>query len=130
MTTPNPFEEIERAFDTLGGGLGTDLTGIAVDVVDEGDEFVVRADLPGYDSDDIDVTLQNRRLTIQAERETEAEAGDETFVTRERRRQSTSRTVQLPDPVEPDATANYDRGVLSVRLEKQADADGTDIPVN
>ncbi len=65
MSDRDPFSEIERAFDMLGEQFGVDMGAIPVDVLDKGDAFLVHADLPGYDSEDIDVQLvEDRKLTI------------------------------------------------------------------
>jgi len=134
MTDRDPLSEIERAFDVLGDQFGVDAGGVPTDVVNEGDSFVVRADLPGYDRDDIDVQLvENRSLTISASHTEEGELSDGTYVQRERRHQSTGRTVQLPAAVdESGTTASYEDGVLTVTLPKATgdDDEGTDIPVN
>ena len=133
MSDRDPFSEIERAFDMLGEQFGVDMGSVPVDVVDEGDAFVVHADLPGYDSEDIDVQLsEGRTLTISAEHSEESETSDGRFVQRERRQQSLSRTVTLPEAVtESETSAAYDGGVLTVTLPKAtADDDGTSIPVN
>jgi HSP20 family protein len=135
MSDRDPFSEIERAFDMLGEQFGVDVGAVPVDVVDEGDAFVVHADLPGYDSDDIDVQLvEERDLTISAASSQERDSTDGQYVQRERRQQSLSRSVHLPEAVdEGETTASYDSGVLTVRLGKvrhSEDDDGTDIPVN
>lgn len=114
-------------FGTRAGG------DVPVDVVDEGNAFVVVADLPGYETDDIEVELHDeRRLDITAEREEEREYDDGTVVRRERRTEHRSRTVTLPEPVLAEETeAGYENGVLKVRLGKEtSDSEGTDIPVN
>jgi len=125
--TDDPFGDIEALFDQLTTPAGP--TGApAVDVLDMGDAFEVRADLPGFAVADIEVQVEDNRLHVDAERETES-GGD--FLTRERRRESVSRAVALPADVDPDATeASYDDGVLTVRLPKLTDAnEGTSIPV-
>jgi len=133
MSDRDPFSEIERAFDVLGGQLDVGTSAVPTDIVDDGDRFVVRADLPGFDSDDIDVQLaENQRLTVSASRAEDSEVSDGQFVQRERRRQSASRTVRLPEAVaEGETSATYEEGVLTVTLPKATGADeGTDIPVN
>jgi HSP20 family protein len=134
MSDRDPFSEIERAFDVLGDQFGVTGGAVPTDIVDDGDVFVVRADLPGFDSDDIDVQLtEHRNLTISAASDEESEVTDGRFVQRERHRQSASRTVRLPEDVEEsDTAATYEDGVLTVTLPKRAvDSDeGTDIPVN
>ncbi|WP_276273161.1 Hsp20/alpha crystallin family protein [Haloarcula litorea] len=135
MTDRDPFDELERAFDVLGEQFGVDADTVPTDVVDEGDAFVVRADLPGFDTDDLDVQLaEDRKLTVSAEHSETSSHEDGRYVQRERRRRSASRTVVLPEPVDETGTeATYDSGVLTVRLPKVGPADddeGTDIPVN
>jgi len=130
MSRNDPFGEIERLFDQFG--LDVEGGGVAVDVLDAGDAIEVTADLPGYETDDIDVQLrEGRRLTVIAEAESESEREEGQFVTRERRRQSVSRTVRLPEPVDEAGTeATYTNGVLTVRLPKRERSEGTDIPVS
>lgn len=135
MSDRDPFNEIERAFDVLGAQFGVDTGAVPVDVVDEGDTFVVHADLPGYDGGAIDVRLiEDRELSISAASSQERESIDGQYVKRERRQQSLSRSVRLPEAVDKaETTASYDNGVLTVRLAKVTRSggdDGTDIPVN
>lgn len=134
MSDRDPLSEIERAFDVLGDQFGPTAGAVPTDVIDDGDAFVVRADLPGFASEDIDVQLvENRKLSIEATHEEDSEVGTADFVTRERRHQSVSRTVRLPEAVtESDTAARYEDGVLTVTLPKRtAESDtGTDIPVN
>lgn len=137
----DPFEDIERLFDRLSTqfedldpvdlGLGGSLP---VDLYDDGDSFSLVADLAGYDSDDVAVSLTDERtVRISADREIGSERDEEGIYVRQERRESASRTVSLPDPVDEDeTTASFDRGVLAVTLPKQgpADEDGRTIPVN
>ena len=140
MTRSNPFDDIERMFDRLSeqfssldpADLGASLAGITVDVRDEGEEFVVVADLPGFDTDDIDVTLPDERtLHLRADRESETDHEAGTYVRRERTHESVERSVALPEPVVDEQTsATYDNGVLTVTLRKQTpDDDSRSIPV-
>jgi HSP20 family protein len=125
----DPFADLESLFDQLTNPSGP--TGApAADVVDRGDAFEVRVDLPGFAIEDIEVQVtDDSRLHVDAERSTDDVDGE--FVTRERRQASVSRTLALPADVDPGATeASYDDGVLTVRLPRLADVDdGTTIPV-
>jgi HSP20 family protein len=136
----NPFEDLETAIERVSEQFedGLDLApneGVPVDVLDRGDEYVVVADLPGFDADDVDVTLSDGRLDVTAERdEAVVETGaDETtrYVRRERAGRSVSRSVRLPEPVDADAvTATHSDGVLTVTLPKEReDGDGHTIEV-
>ncbi|MFT4883396.1 MAG: HSP20 family protein [Natronomonas sp.] len=139
----NPFDEIERMFDRMSNRLepfdeGVFEGAVAIDVEETDDAYVVTADLPGFDRDDIDVELAGDRLTLSAthttETETEEGEGDDEgrYLRRERRQQSVSRSVRLPEPVDESATeAEYHNGVLTVTLPKETEGDsGHDIPIN
>ena len=127
----DPFGEIEQLFEQfsqLGGPLGGD---IAVDLLDADDEIIVHADLPGRDPDNVSVQLtENQQLKIEAGQEETSTGGR--YVVRERNLEPASRSISLPAAVdETETEASYDRGVLTVRLQKlTGDGDGTDIPVN
>jgi HSP20 family protein len=133
------FDEIERMFEQMnrqaseefGGGMGSAFgRGMEVDVADRDGEYEVTADLPGYETDEIDVQLAGRTLQIEAERETAADESDENYLRRERRRQSTARSVQLPKPVDPEGvTAQYRNGVLTITIPKLEDEGGHTIEV-
>ncbi len=133
----NPFDEIERMFDQMSRQIepfnDEFLSGsMAVDIRDAGDEYVVTADLPGFDRESIDVELARETLTIAAEQgETRATEDDEQFIRQERTERSVSRSIRLPEPVDEDGTeAQYTNGVLTVHLPKVEAADGHDIPIN
>lgn len=119
-------------FDRMSGGFdgldGLDELGgaIPVDVSETDDSVTVTADLPGYDTDDIDVSVRENQLTVSAEREREEETEDDHYHRRERSHQAVSRSVRLPTDVEEDqASASYTNGVLTVTLPK-ADPDSSD----
>lgn len=129
----DPFSEIEEIIDVVTGGGPEAPTALPVDVADTGDAFVVVTDLPGYDREDVHVTLVDETtLAITADRETEAVEDADRYVTRERQRTSVSRQVGLPAPVEESETsASLDDGVLTVTLPRLGDTSGdsTEIPV-
>lgn len=91
----------------------------SVDVVDNGPELVLRADLPGYDSDDITINVQENGVTIRGEVKDEKETKGADYQIRERSFGSFSRLIQLPAQVKPDeASASFRNGVLEVTLPK------------
>ena len=140
MNRTNPFDEIEQFFGrTPFGGdraWGRDVRTTDIDVAEYDDEFVVMADLPGYDREDIDVRADDGRLTISAEHDTEHESAEpdtehedtgRRYLRRERRHESVTRSVDLPGSViESEATATFQNGVLTVRLPKQTDTETDD----
>lgn len=92
---------------------------LSVDLADHEDSFEVTADLPGYERDDIDLSVTDRTLRISAERDESTEEGEGNYLRRERRRRSVSRSLSLPEEVaEEEASAAYTNGVLTVTLPK------------
>jgi HSP20 family protein len=138
----DPFKEIEELFEQLNSGFA-DLSGefeevgagggVHVDVADADDEIVVVADVPGFEPDDIDVSVSDRQLRISAEHSAEAEQEDEDthYYRRERTQRAVNRTVTLPTDVdEHEASASYENGVLTIELPKTGGEGGIDIEVN
>ena len=137
MNTTNPFDEIEQFLGrTPFAGeraWGRDLRTADIDVAEYDDEFVVMADLPGFDREEIDVRATGDRLTIAAERDAEREDTERRYLRRERRHESVTRTIELPATATPEnATATYRHGVLTVTMPlDDVDADeGHRIDVN
>ena len=91
----------------------------AVDVYEEGDEVVVKAEIPGMSKEDIQVNLSDSVLTITGEKKKEEEIKEHDYHRSERSFGSFSRTIQLPSEVKTDqAKATFKDGVLEVRLPK------------
>lgn len=121
----NPISDVEDLFERMSSELPVKPNRPHVDLVEHADEYVLRADLPGFDREEIDVTLRDRTLTISADREEEAGTADAHFVRRERRHRAVTRSIKVPESVDPeDVTATYQRGVLEVRLPRP-EADDT-----
>lgn len=125
MTRRNPFEELEHLFERMSRQVETGdwaaLTSeaVAVDLVDVGGSYELAADLPGYDRDDIDITLTGDTLQIEATRRSTEEEVDGRYLRRERHERTVSRSVRLPEPVDEEgASATYRNGVLEVRFPK------------
>jgi len=91
----------------------------AMDLVETDDRFVLRADLPGLAEEDIKIELEDGTLTLSGERKAEHESKSEGYYRVERAFGSFSRSLTLPQGVDPEAvTASFDRGVLEVRIPK------------
>ena len=93
----------------------------AVDIQDDGKNYIVRSDLPGLEKDKINVTVNGNMLTIEGVRETQSEKKDsqQGFYSQERSYGSFSRSVPLPGPVdESKINADYKNGVLTVLMPK------------
>ncbi|MFW6448967.1 MAG: Hsp20/alpha crystallin family protein [Halobacteriota archaeon] len=128
---PNPLRDMEEFFERMSADLPGMPSPPQVDLIEHADEYVLRADLPGFDRDEIDLTLRDRTLTISADRAEETTEGDAHFVRRERRHRAITRAIQLPEAVEvEDVSATYERGVLEVHLPRPAGADAHTIDVS
>ena len=91
----------------------------AMDLVESGDEFVLRADLPGMSEEDIQIELEDGALTVSGERKAEHETHEEGFHRVERSFGAFSRSLTLPKGVDADAvSARFDRGVLEIHIPK------------
>ncbi len=94
----------------------------SVDISENKDAVVVKADLPGMEEKDIDVSIAGDVLTIKGERQEESEDKDENFYRRERVYGSFSRQIALPKHIKRDAVkAKFKNGVLTVTLPKSDD---------
>ena len=128
----DPLSEVNRMFDDVFGGLtrrpgsrqpGGEVTewAPAVDVLQRDGDLVVRAELPGVRPEDVDITLQNRVLTISGQRREEQEEQRGGYHVRERRHGSFSRSMTVPEGVNEDSIrARYENGVLEVSIQGAA----------
>lgn len=109
---------VERVFDELGDGAAHPWS-LAVDVVEEDDRYVVRADVPGMSPDDVKIEVEDDILTIRAEHAEQKEEKEKNYVRRERRYGAFSRSLPLPQGVSPDEIeATCADGVLEVTFPK------------
>src|SRR5215216_2835656 len=91
----------------------------AMDLVESGDHFVLRADLPGLSEEDVKIELEDGTLTVSGERKAEHEEKEEGYYRVERAFGGFSRSLTLPQGIDPEAVnASFDRGVLEVRIPK------------
>jgi HSP20 family protein len=94
--------------------------GVALDVKENENEFVVEASLPGVKPEDVDVTFSNNTLTIKGEVRSEEEKEEARYHLRERRYGMFSRSISLPRGIDGEnIEASYNAGVLTLRLPKR-----------
>jgi HSP20 family protein len=90
-----------------------------MDLVETGERYLLRADLPGLSDGDVNIQLEDNVLTISGERKPEREDQQEGYYRLERAFGSFSRSLTLPDGVNPDGIeAHFDRGVLQISIPK------------
>ena len=122
LVKPEPFSQefdrlFTRLFDPAGGSPQRWVP--AMDLTEAEDHFVLKADLPGLNDDDVSIEVQDDTLTISGERRAEHVQREKGWHRIERSFGRFSRALALPDGINADAvTAEFDRGVLTVRIPK------------
>ncbi len=111
LTSFDPFAEFHRAF-----GADRSPASVRMDAIRRDNEIELRFDLPGIDTDSIDVTVDRGVLTVSARRSEEYSENEKPFV-RERVMGSFTRRLRLADSVDADQiAASYEGGVLTVKV--------------
>ena len=113
-------DEMDRLFDVAFPALNTARQAdFPIDYYQDKDAYYVRAELPGFRREDLNVEVSQDAFTITGHQQSETKADDSVAkaVTQERR---VSRAISLPDQVSPDKiVANYENGILTVTLPKR-----------
>lgn len=123
----NLRREMDRLFndfmtDTPGTRFETPNWGLALDVAENENTFVVKASVPGVNPDDLDVTINENTLTIRGEVQADETFEEGQYHVRERRFGTFSRSMTLPRTVDREAiNADYTDGVLTLTLPKTED---------
>jgi len=130
LTRWDPFREMmnlrsafDRMFDNALVGAadyeaGSSL-GLALDVAETNDEYIVKASIPGINPDDLEITYTANSLTIKGETREEREVEEAKYHMRERLYGSFARSITIPSTVDADKIeANYDKGILTLHLPK------------
>lgn len=130
----NLRDEINRLFDLPfgNGGHESEFFGWApaVDLYEDRDSLVVKAELPGMKKEDIDISLHQGTLVISGERKTESEEQEGESSRSERFFGRFQRALELPKPVNPEqVTAIYKDGILTVKLAKTEESKPRQIAV-
>lgn len=95
----------------------------SVDLTETKEKFIIKAELPGLEAKDVDISITDDVLTIRGEKREENETKDEHHFFVERHWGSFERRIKLPTPVKTDKIdANFDKGVLTVSLPKTEEA--------
>lgn len=104
--------------------------GLALDVEESQEAYIVRANLPGVSLDDISVNIHEDVLTIAGETASEDRSEDSRLLIRERRSGKFSRSLRFPTVVNGEAVeASFEDGVLSITLPKAEHVKPRQIPV-
>jgi HSP20 family protein len=139
------FDDIDRLFERMNRVAGLDdgswsdsmtehsmrSVDARIDVAEHDEEIVIVADLPGFESEEIELSVDEDRLHISANHSQESIDQDVDYVHRERTNRSVQRSVSLPVSVDPErGSASYTNGVLTVTLPKLPGDSGHRIDIN
>jgi HSP20 family protein len=123
-------EMLNRVFEPVNGN--ADVAAARVDIRDTGRNFEVKADLPGVSKDDVKVTIEDNRVSFEAEVKHESEKKEgERVVYSERYASKFMRSFTLPSEVDSNAAqAKLENGVLTLTLPKKASVIPKQLTVN
>jgi len=119
-TMDRPFHSFSQPlrFSMLGDGLNAGHR-LPLDVYEEGDSLVIKADVPGMKPEDVKVEVTGNMLMVRGQARDEHEDKQPGYYVRERRYGSFQRSVGLPSDLNTDKVeAAFENGVLSIRIPK------------
>ncbi len=128
----DPFRDLVSIQDELSRLFGRTFTGVepvrptasgswmpSMDVYETEGEIVAELELPGIESGDVEVAVEDSTLTVSGRREFSSEVNEESYRRVERRHGSFTRSITLPQAVDADKVeAAFDQGVLTIRVPK------------
>ncbi|MCF6157707.1 MAG: Hsp20/alpha crystallin family protein [wastewater metagenome] len=119
-----------REWDMEPGAIEAGTWAPPVDLSESDDKIFVKAELPGIDPHDINISVQGNTLMLNGEKKEEKEEKGKNYYCIERRYGKFSRTIDLPSSVNPDrVNAEYRNGVLEITMEKKEAARPKQIPI-
>jgi len=142
LTRWEPYREFTTLQDRLNrlfrdsfsdnqDSLSTSSFSPAVDVYEDEHNVTLKIEVPGIEEKDIDVRIENNTLTVHGERKFEKEEKEENYRRVERQYGSFTRSFTLPNTVDHEnVSANYEKGVLKIKLAKKAEAKPKQIKVS
>ena len=119
MTLREAMEQLYNDAFTSSSGLRTVTSAPPVDVYQTDDDIVVKATLPGFTKDDVDITLTDNILTLRGKIEKEEESEEKSYYIREQSYDSFERSLRLPVEVDlKKVEALFEDGILTINLPK------------
>ncbi|TMA34325.1 MAG: Hsp20/alpha crystallin family protein [Deltaproteobacteria bacterium] len=125
ITYRDPLEQLQRELDRMlesaFGSAGASAAGVypPVNVFDAGEEYVIKAELPGVDPGKIEVNVENETVSFRGERTFDEPNRDVAYHRREREQGQFRRVVRIPGRLASEtARAEYRDGVLTIRVPK------------
>lgn len=127
----DPFRLVRDMFEDFGNVELVSTRSIgAIDLYEDEKNLYVEVELPGYQQDHLDLTLEDGALHISAERHEQTKTKETNYYLQERVQGKWARSIRLPIPVQEDKVqAAFKDGVLNVTLEKQEQAKSRKIKI-
>jgi HSP20 family protein len=133
MSRWDPFRELSSIQNELNRLFGRTFTGEvgereaawvpAVDIAETQERFLITAELPGVEPDDVDISVENSVLTLRGERKFYRETREDDFHRVERRFGEFARSITLPSTADPERiNASFDAGLLTIEVPKREEA--------
>lgn len=117
------FDTFDRMMDdNFFGEPGNEFVPCRTDILDKGDRYLLKADMPGFKKEDIKIDIQGEQLTITAEHQEETKEDRKDFIRRERKYGSLSRSFDIEGINANGISASYNNGVLELELPKMVEA--------
>jgi HSP20 family protein len=102
-----------------------------VDIYENGDSLVLKAELPGVNPDDVEIRVEDNTLYLKGDRKFEKEVKEQNYHRIERSYGTFTRTFSLPNSIDADkVAANYKDGVLTLNMPKKEEAKPKTIKIN
>jgi HSP20 family protein len=128
---PALFDFFARPLDDFGFGADDVFAdAMKTDIVDKGDRYQLKADMPGFSKNDIKVSFNDGVLTVSAERHEDKKEDQDGYVMHERSEGRCERQFRFDDVDPQKIYAAYQNGELDICLEKQGGSKGTEISIN
>lgn len=124
MLRPAIFEPtgplfFDRVFHDFFGNGFSHFDNFNTDVIDQGDSYLLQAELPGFKKEEINIDLDKETLTISAEQNEEKKRSRDNYIRQERRYNSYRRSFHIPGIRKEEISASYHNGVLEITLPKE-----------
>lgn len=116
------FDDIDRIFDNMLDEMDFRISSyypMKVDIKERDDKYLLEAELPGVNKEDINIEIRNDVMTISVERKEEYHEERENYIRRERRLGSFRRSFPVDDVEQDKIDAKFENGILYLELPKK-----------
>lgn len=110
------LDNIEKSFFGVGE---PSISQFRADIKDNGSEYLLEAELPGFSKEDINIDIDGDRLVISANHEEKTETNQNNYVCKERKYGTFSRSFDISGIEQENLSASYDNGLLTLHMPKK-----------